>query len=130
MNKFRVWCKNKKEWETDKVLVDSDGNLYQIDYRDIGGYYKLQLLSNKTHIVQYRTGLKDANHNEIYEGDIIKLYSGYGGDWFYEEEILPVLWDKNGACFYVDSLKDGNFYENCIVIGNIYENQELLEENN
>lgn len=60
-------------------------------------------------------GLKDANGKEIYEGDIV--VEGYKGKYGTYE----VKWNKIG--FNLGS-EDGRDYE---VIGNIYENPELLE---
>lgn len=67
--------------------------------------------------MQY-TGLKDKNGKEIYEGDITT-----DGDMICRVEYdVPV--------FTLKSISNGNdynpFYENLEVIGNIYENPELL----
>ena len=81
-------------------------------------------------IMQY-TGLKDANGKEIYEGDIV--VEAYKGEFSiclttFEKKPLKsgtyeVKWNKIG--FNLGS-EDGRDYE---VIGNIYENPELLESN-
>lgn len=78
--------------------------------------------------MQY-TGLKDANGKEIYEGDIVvEVYKGEFSICLTTFEKKPlksgtyeVKWNKIG--FNLGS-EDGRDYE---VIGNIYENPELLE---
>ncbi len=69
-------------------------------------------------LMQY-TGLKDKNGREIYEGDILKDLDGN------KEE---VIWDE--GCVFIkhqdgtsDFISVRNYFE---IIGNIYENPELL----
>ena len=65
------------------------------------------------------TGLKDKNGKLIYEGDIVKETLT---DFINEEIIIVVKWDKLNASYNFENL------QNCEreVIGNIYENEELL----
>ena len=74
-------------------------------------------------LMQY-TGLKDKNGKEIYEGDILYDRSEYGGN-------KTVTWNQSMPSFQFDKLLGYSFCkqgaEMCEIIGNIYENPELLE---
>lgn len=119
-NQYRVWCKNKNEWEKDEIALFPNGYLYDLRHRLV--------MRPENHIVCKCSGLPDKNDKLIFEGDIIKL----------EDRIVKVVWFSPQACFDIEVIKIiGDYRFNKTgwnisdmsrweIIGNIHENPELL----
>lgn len=118
--KFRAWDKEYQEMKYNaEQAYDGCGQLHAIDCFG-------QLLEEENYKVMQYTGLKDKNGKEIYEGDIVN-YSHPRTN-----EIIRTVTFKHGA-FGIEGIYEkthiifGNILDSHIeVIGNIYENPELL----
>ena len=109
--KFRFWG------EFGALNEDSDKCEKEMLYGDEFCFFSNEpidvLFADKTIVVMQFTGLKDKNDQEIYEGDVVYF------EYNLIDKVKVIFHDgKYNICNYVMS--------KCTVIGNIYENPELL----
>ena len=91
-----------------------------------GRDFDFKLKIDKIELMQ-STGLHDKNGKEIFEGDIVKMAKDVYSDPTYYEVIR-----HRGGAYRLESNQHGCElwlrHTNCEVLGNIYENPGLLEE--
>ena len=123
--KFRAWSKLLNKMLSHEDLNKTLKNITKIEY--IAGIFLP--LNSDVEVMQY-TGLKDSNGNEIYEGDIVKIE-----DYFGEDIIGRVIYDEATAGYVFHKGNERNYFQMTLdleyyvhyVIGNIYENKDLLD---
>lgn len=126
--KFRVWMKSLK-WMCDVTNISLDSKFVDICQQgDTERYTEMSVEFDEITLMQ-STGLFDRNGKEIFEGDILD----------YKGRKALVRWHGSYASFiyrFVDEPHKRNAewkplylaYMKCEIIGNIYENRELLED--
>jgi uncharacterized phage protein (TIGR01671 family) len=117
--KFRAWHKELKRMLSVYVVCQQKCALGYVSGSK--GFYseneQVVFSLNDAVLLQY-TGLKDRNGKEIYESDVLK---------FDETENGTRLVEWLHAGFYISNVAPLSFYNKEMeVIGNIYENPELL----
>ena len=120
--KFRAWLKEHKTMVNVAEIDINHQLIYHYGFDDFEGNFEN---FNSIELLQY-TDLKDKNGKEIYEGDI--LFESFG------ERYYKVIFE-NGS-FRAEAEGDFDEYsfdlidivaQGCEIIGNIYENPELLK---
>lgn len=120
--RFRAWDDWRKRMSVvDRIYIDTKGVRL---YDDFGEYWR----NFRDAKLMQSTGLKDKNGKEIFEGDIVD----------YKGRKAVVKWHGSYASFiyrFVDELQERVSewhplflaYYHFEIIGNIYENKELLD---
>ena len=128
--KFRAWDEDRKRMvytfsdvydiNLTKIFTNEENELFAANLKDNYDWQEPKLM-------QY-TGLKDKNGKEIYEGDLVSE----SGSRPYE-----VMWQSHSVQWIMQHTDEGRGYRhmaydyaqmNYEVIGNIYENSELLPD--
>ena len=123
--RFRAWDKSTQTM-LDVSLIDFKKSVLIGEHWEFGetnfiNFDEIELMQS--------TRLKDKNGKEIFEGDIVKMSKDVSVDTTYYEVVR-----RRGGAYSLESKQHGCDlwirHTDCEIIGNIYENQELLEVEN
>ena len=124
--KFRAWLKEERKMVNVETLFIGINRLCfgnskteDLFFRDF----------EEIELMQY-TGIKDKNGKEIYENDLISCNKYKNIIVFFEDGCFKVKYRKTPTALITCSLDLFLEKYKCGIVGNIYENKNLLEENN
>ena len=125
ISKFRAYDKRFSEFIED-FFVSKDGKIYT-KTKDTGYGFAISRETSDKVILMQSTGLLDKNGTEVYIGDIIKCSRGCPHEVYLEKEYGGTYIGGMPAV-YLKEIKEGYAWTGSEeVIGNIYENPELLK---
>lgn len=121
---YRAWDKEDKRMSYGEIEYYDDSFGVRFDHFCVGADFEVEFMQS--------TGAKDKNGAEIYEDDIVsvtnhpfqKHKNGVGMEI---EGNYRVNWNKGGLNWLAGNLYLARLKPYIEVIGNIYENPELLE---
>lgn len=124
--RYRAWIKSLK-WMCDVTNISFDSKFVDICQQgDTERCTEMSVEFDEIELMQ-STGLKDKNGKEIFEGDIVKMSK----DVYSEPTYYEVARHRGGA-YRLESKQHGCElwlrHTDCEVVGNVYENPELLED--
>lgn len=132
--KFRGKRVSYKSWYYGSVITCDDGKAVIVNSARHTWAHSYVEVIPKT-IGQF-TGWHDSNGNEIYEGDIIDVHIPCNAIGEEEHRTRIVAWNSKMSCFQFQD-KNGNCISDSVgakynvihysVIGNIHDNEELLQ---
>lgn len=123
--KYRAWDSTKKEMFKDTFAITESGQVVVVEQESVANSPDYVFVEHL--VIMQSTGLVDKNGKEIFEGDIVKMSK----DVYSEPTYYEVVRHRGGA-YRLESKQHGCElwlrHTDCKIVGNIYENPELLED--
>ena len=145
---FRAKRKNwsnlpKNEWWVEGIPIEIKDKMYMavnyVDCEQITDFEMSQYILRKSFVeidpetlCQY-TGKSDEDGKKIFERDIVGFIDIYSTESGYSESscLGEVIWSEEECCFHVTNRLSAESWEvldECKVVGNVFDNKELLDE--
>ena len=120
----------KSNWVYGGIFPNNDGGDFAIIYQQEPEIKKFSVYADT---VGLYTGLTDIYGVKIFEGDIVSFYDCTSTENGYTEQYCcgKVVWDNDSLSFQVTNRLSAESYEvlnECFVIGNIFDNPEMLHD--
>ncbi|WP_103151546.1 YopX family protein [Staphylococcus aureus] len=132
MLKFKAWDKDKKVMSIiDEIDFNSGYILISTGYKSF----------DEVKLLQY-TGLKDKNNTEIYDGDIVEFDTSLAYEYGILNKAIVTISNIDGVIpdlftveecgdivewsYFEKDIDELDFFDDCKIIGNIYETPHLL----
>jgi uncharacterized phage protein (TIGR01671 family) len=122
--RYRAWDKHEQKMFDNDELIIWNNNVYANDSKKLSCNYLKGWSIDDEYLMQ-STGLKDKNGKEIFEGDVLGTKDGL---------LNGVVEYRSDLGMWTNSLISYNNFERLCnvagsreIIGNIYENRDLLE---
>jgi len=132
---FRAWDKIKKEMFYVKMIDLCGGYLWNINTWDLNKQ-KETAYELESCVLMQCTGLRDKNGKLVFEGDLLKIYCSISGSKDKKFRTCKIVWEKQGLTgfnFHIWYKNEwwgygsADFTEGIEIIGNRFENSELLQ---
>lgn len=131
--KSRVWDPQEKKMHYNDFVITSTGYVAKVEthMEALGKFIidQTDLDFDKKMVVMQCTGLQDDNRQLVYEGDVVRFHSLAGYVTFEikfneEKAAFGCEDEETDFCEFGQLFDASNFI---VILGNIYENPELLE---
>ena len=123
--KFRAWDTTNKEMFKDAFAITESGQVVVVEQEFVTSIPDYVFVDHL--IVMQSTGLHDKNGKEVFVGDIIKCTRGCPHEVYLEKE-YGGTYIGGMPTIYLKGIREGYAWTGAEeILGNIYENPELLE---
>lgn len=124
-----------REWLTGYFVQQKNfiGGIHSCIFQNFSEENRWEMKRVRLETVGQYTGHKDDTGKRIFEGDIVNFTDGTSTESGFWETCCcgKVGYDEEEACFYVSNRLSAESWEvldECHIIGNIFDNPELLEQ--